>query len=576
MWAIQRRLGDGFGAFALSLAIGGQFAALPLCAQATDGSPPPQGAAAGTEAPAIRLNTVGYLPGRPMAASVAGATGAFQIRRLSDGAIVWEGELSPLRQNLDTAEELSIADFSALGFPPEGDYELIVADSGERVQFRIDDDLYREPFLLATRAMYLWRCGAPVSGDHDGAHFEHGPCHLEDAFLDFVGGGNNRRECVGGWHDAGDYNKYVVNAGATVGVMFRAWQDFGPAIEQVELNIPPADPPLPEFLAELKWELDWLLTMQADNGSVYHKVSAQNFGGMIPSDQDANPRYLVPWSSAATADFTAMMAQAARVFAPHNAEYAAKCQAAAERSQAFLMAHPEEHAADQTGFQTGGYHAPDADDRLWAVAELWETTGDETLLADLEKRIEASPSVDADWDWPNLKNLGLLTYLFSERQGRNPELVERVRKSLLRTADEIVATAATHGYARPLGTKYSWGCNGTVARQSLVLHAAYRLTDDEAYRNAILDGLNHLLGRNYFGRSFVTGLGERPPLHPHDRQSEGDAVDAPWPGYLVGGANPNATDWSDRMEDYRTNEIAINWNGALIYALASQLNPAPQ
>jgi len=556
MWAIQRQLGAGVVLF-----LGG---VLTAAAEETASEP---------ERPVIRLNTVGYLPESPMAATVAKEAGKFQVRRLADGAVVWEGELSPPRLNIDTGEELSTADFSGLGAAQPGDYELVVLSSGERVRFRIAADLYREPFRLATRAMYLWRCGTPVHGEYAGQHFEHGPCHMDDALLDLVGQPGVRGPMTGGWHDAGDYNKYVVNAGATVGVMFRAWEDFGPAIETVELDIPETTPRLPDFLAELKWELDWLRSMQAADGSVYHKVSSKNFGGMIASDKDADPRYVVPWSSAATADFTAMMAQAARIYEPYDAEFAAHCLDAAKRSYAFLQANPQEHKAEQREFQTGGYDAPDGDDRLWAAAEFWETTGDLAALSDLEKRIEATANVDVDWDWQNLKNLGLLTYLFSQREGRDAKLVERVRRNLIAAAGEIVAASKTHGYARPLGQKYYWGCNGTVARQAVVLQAAYRLTGDEAYRTATLDGLNHLLGRNYFGRSFMTGVGERPPLHPHDRQSEGDAVEAPWPGYLVGGANPKATDWTDRMEDYRTNEIAINWNGALIYALASQLEP---
>jgi endoglucanase len=85
----------------------------------------------------------------------------------------------------------------------------------------------------------------------------------------------------------------------------------------------------------------------------------------------------------------------------------------------------------------------------------------------------------------------------------------------------------------------------------------------------MLDAINHLLGRNPYGRSYVTGLGHRPPLFPHDRRSAGDNVVAPWPGYLVGGPWPGAGNWRDDQNDYRTNEIAINWNGALIYALAA-------
>jgi endoglucanase len=161
-----------------------------------------------------------------------------------------------------------------------------------------------------------------------------------------------------------------------------------------------------------------------------------------------------------------------------------------------------------------------------------------------------------------------LTYLSSSREGRDAALVASLRASLLATADEIVKTRAAHGYARPLGERYSWGGNGTVARQTLVLHAADRLDPKPEYRETALDALGYLFGRNPFGRSFVTGVGHQPPLHPHDRRSGADGIAEPWPGYLVGGPNPKATNWHDVEADYRTNEIAINWNGALIYALA--------
>jgi endoglucanase len=56
----------------------------------------------------------------------------------------------------------------------------------------------------------------------------------------------------------------------------------------------------------------------------------------------------------------------------------------------------------------------------------------------------------------------------------------------------------------------------------------------------------------------------------------------PWPGLLVGGAHKDSRDpeartnsevpvgkfWFDETGDYFVNEIAINWNAALIYALA--------
>ena len=79
---------------------------------------------------------------------------------------------------------------------------------------------------------------------------------------------------------------------------------------------------------------------------------------------------------------------AARVYHPFDAEFAARCLDAAEQSYQFLQAHPADHRPNQSAFATGGYDAPDSDDRLWAAAELWETTGKPEYLRDFEARIQ--------------------------------------------------------------------------------------------------------------------------------------------------------------------------------------------
>ncbi len=523
---------------------------------------------AAEETTKICLNTIGYPLDAEKKATVAAPCSQFAVWRVKDGSKVLEGPATGPVLNRDTQEQLYTADFSAL--KKAGEYQLDVPGVGRSAKFRVAVDVYKQPFYTVARGMYLWRCGTAVSGEHDGRTFAHGPCHMDDALLDFVGGGRQKKDGTKGWHDAGDYNKYVVNAGVTVGCMFRAWEDFGPQIRKIGLEIPESGGKTPDFLAEIKWELRWLLTMQAADGSVYHKLSTKTFGGFILPEREQTERYFTPWSSAATADFVAVTAMAARHFRPYEPELADRCLEAAKKSYQFLQARPEDHRADLTGFRTGAYQTRDPDDRLWAAAELWETTGNADVLRDFENRAKSIRGrVDQDWDWGNVKNLGLFTYLSSRRPGRDESLVELLRRSLLSTADGIVKTRNGHGYARPLGSRYYWGCNGSVARQVLVLQAAYGLSPKPQYRATALDALNHLFGRNCYGRSFVTGLGFRPPMHPHDRRCGGDDVDDPWPGYLVGGPHPRATSWQDVEKDYRTNEIAINWNAALIYALAA-------
>jgi endoglucanase len=314
--------------------------------------------------------------------------------------------------------------------------------------------------------------------------------------------------------------------------------------------------------------------MQHGDGSVAHKVSTLKFGGFILPERELEQRYFTSPSTAAAADFVAMLSQASRCFEPYDHGYARTCLEAARKTYGWLLSHTQNERANLTGFSTGAYQTGDADDRLWAAAELWQTTGDPDVLQDLETRLKTTgAAVRVDFDWGEVGNLGVITYVASLRQGRNEELLGLARTNMIATAERILKTGDAHGYARPLGTIYYWGCNGSVARQSLVLETAYRLTRDKSFRDAQLDALNHLFGRNVHGRSYVTGLGARPPMRPHDRRSGGDTVDEPWPGYLVGGPHPKPANWNDVQEDYRTNEIAINWNGALIYALAAVLEP---
>jgi endoglucanase len=559
----ENRQARRFGVFGLLLAIA--FSATAV--QAAD------------ESSTIRLNTVGYLPKAEKVVSIATPCTNFAVVRISDNSTVCAGKITGPVLDADTGESLYTADFSSV--KKTGDYRLVVPGVGRSAPFHISADVYREPYHTAMLGFYLWRCGIAVSSTYHGETFAHAACHTNDAWLDYVGGGHTHKDGGKGWHDAGDYNKYTVNAGVSVGVLFRAWEDFGPQLCKVRLDIPESGGKLPDFLAELKWEMDWLLTMQAPDGSVYHKLSTTQFGGFVLPEQETAERFFTPWGSEATADFVAMTAQAARIFQPYDAEFAHRCLQAAQKSYQFLQAHPEYHPADQTGFGTGLYEVNEPDhraggapqNRLWAAAELWETTGSPDVLRDLETRIRTvNGHVDADFDWDETKDLGLLTYLFSQRSGRDAALVNLVRSNLLATADGIVQTAKSDGYGRPLGSQYFWGCNGAVARQTVLLTAADRLSSGKGgYRAACLDALNHLFGRNCYGRSFVTGIGFQPPMHPHDRRSAADNVVDPWPGYLVGGPHPKATDWHDDQGDFKTNEIAINWNAALVYALAAFL-----
>jgi endoglucanase len=527
--------------------------------------------------PLLRMNSLGFLPTASKQVTITEGNRPYQVVRLSDKQVVLKGTSSKAKLNKDTGENVGTIDVSSLQQP--GQYRLEAGS--EAVDFLIADDAFNQAFYTVVRAMYLTRCGMEVSDDHQGKTYTHEGCHLHDAETDLVATTNTEHDATGGWHDAGDYNKYVVNAGVTVGMMLQAWDHYRDRLQSLKLNIPETDNSIPDYLDEIRWEIDWVLKTQLPDGSVSHKVTTKNFGGFVAPEKEDTPRFLTPWGSAATADFVAMTAGMSRAMKKYDGQYAAKCLGAARKSHEFLRAHPENHRADQKGFTTGRYDTDDGDDRLWAVAELWGATGEKSYLSELEHKIKQRiDEIDSDetivelsWDWGNVQNLGLFTYAFSEQPNRDPQLVARIQHDIIKVADRIVATARSHGYCRPLGDRYDWGCNGTVARLAVVLELADQLQPHAKYRNARVAIVDHLFGRNYYGRSFVTGLGANPPQFPHDRRNGINGFAEPWPGYLVGGAWPTATDWHDKQEDYRTNEIAINWNGALIYALAAFVEP---
>ena len=514
----------------------------------------------------IRLNSLGFLSDAEKKASLLENADQFLIKEARTNNVVFTGKATnPVTQE-DVKQTIWTADFSSVKNP--GVYYLEIPGKGRSVDFPIGDKVYNEAYVTAMRGFYLWRCGMEVSGDHNGIHYHQDACHLEDGYEDYVGNVGVQRDGTQGWHDAGDYGKYIVNAGITVGVLFMAWENFQP-LQSIALGLPETAPGYPEFLKEMKWETDWVLKMQYSDGSgrVSHKLTRTNFAGFIMPDADDGKRFFTEWSSAATADFVGMMAQAARIFKPYDAAYAQKCLDAAIVSYNFLEKNPEDKRFVQGDFSTGAYGTSDPDDRLWAAAEMWETTGEAKYLADFEKRAaDFEYKILENWDWQNISNLGMFTYALSKRSGKNNEVDNAIKQNIIAMGDQIAANTEKDVYGRPLPGRYFWGCNGGVARQTVILFAADKLSPNKKYETSALEIIGHLFGRNYYNRSYVTGLGINPPMLPHDRRSGADGIEAPWPGYLVGGGH-NAIDWVDLQESYSHNEIAINWQAPLVFAL---------
>ena len=540
----------------------------------------------------IKLNTVGYLVGRGKFASVPAdvTDSTFVVRDVATQEQIYSGSLSAnVTDVTDTGDSVRLADFTSVNEP--GAYVLEVSGLSASPPFEIGDTVYNDILKMTLVGLYGQRCGVSVTFDYDGDTFSHAACHRNDAQFDstMVTGMTGTQEATGGWHDAGDYGKYTVNGAFSVAFLLKAWEDFGQPLATVN-HIPHYTDSLPTILAEAKFQLDWLLKMQTTDGSVLHLVCPKVFpGDTISPEADRPPRYFLQPSTGATAYFTAAVAMASRVFRPFDDAYADNLLSAAQKGMAWLAANPSDiRAADgtqQAPFVAGGPYnvssGPGSPSRTWASIELWRANGDGDLTS-VESTLRTM-SVSGNWDWAGPGNFAMFDYAASDSTLRDAATLTAVQSAITSVADTLTSTAQTHGYGRALGAgSYYWGSNGLVARTVMNLQAAYHITSDAKYLDTATQQVDYLLGRNPFGRSLVTGLGYAPPVFPHHRPSNSDAVDEPWPGLLVGGANKDADDpqsqanpnvpagkaWYDLASDYYVNEIAINWNGALIYAVA--------
>src|ERR1041384_6032934 len=131
-------------------------------------------------------------------------------------------------------------------------------------------------------------------------------------------------------------------------MMLRAWESFEPRLRNLALQIPEHGGALPDYLAEIRWQYDWLLTMQYSetDGRVSHKLTSLDFAGFVMPEADAAPTYYSAHGSAATAAFVAAVAQGARVYRELDPALALRMLTGAQLSYAWLQQNTANGAPD--------------------------------------------------------------------------------------------------------------------------------------------------------------------------------------------------------------------------------------
>src|SRR6202167_1468062 len=545
-------------------------------------------AEASADTSSIVINQLGYLSDATKLATLRAPSATFKVRTYGNDAAVLQGKPGVPRDVPASGHRVQIADISMASQP--GLY-VLETDAGKSTLFEIGNDVYRNALWLTTRAFYGQRCGCKVDL---GNGYSHAACHLEAEFHQ-TSGKSGSCSSHGGWHDAGDYGRYVVNSGISTGTLLWTWEMANTAVRSLDLKIPESGGNLPDFLAEIRWNLDWMLSLQDADGGVWHKQTSENFCGFIMPEDDHLISYVIGTGSApykstsASADLAAVSAIAARCYGSFDDAYANRCMDAARRAFAWASKNPDVSFQNPSGIRTGDYGDKDCrDEMLLAAAELWRTSGEYQYRRAFEAgvaylRIDDGLRVKTP-AWNDLSALSLWTYAMADRKGGSSELLAQIRDSSVRAAENLVQNSRQNGYGNTLPlSDYVWGSNGVAGNHSLQLIVTDRLQRNEGFAHAAVQNLHYLIGRNCFDLSWVTQLGSKAFQHPHHRPSAADKMAAPWPGLLSGGPNAHPADrvaallpkgppmqmYKDDQAAYSLNEIAINWNAPLVFLLAS-------
>ncbi|MFS4483295.1 glycoside hydrolase family 9 protein [Hyunsoonleella sp. 2307UL5-6] len=535
----------------------------------------------------IRYNQLGYFSTREKTISLNSASNfspqSFSVLDANDN-VVLSGTSEVVRFWSDAQEYVSKVDVSEIS--TTGVYRLQINNS--EVNFNVGTDIYESISSASLKYYYFNRASTVISSTYGGVHARsmgHPDTNVRvhSSAASASRPTNTVISSPKGWYDAGDYNKYIVNSGISTYTLLAAFEHFDTYYKSKTLNIPETGGTLPDVLDEVKWNLDWMLTMQEPaDGAVYHKLTGLNFSGRIMPNNYNAQRYVVGKSTSAALNFAAVMAVASRVYAEYETElpgYSATLLNAAEAAYAWAEANPTQYFTNPSDVRTGEYGDGNVTDEFqWAAVELFVTTGN----TDYSNDINIFSIGNGTPSWQYTAPLALISILHHDTVFSS-NISNTARSTFLNTANTLKNGVENGAMNITMGTSnfdYVWGSNGVAANQVVLLIRAYELTDDESFLDAAYVAMDYLFGRNGTGYSYVTGFGDVSTTFPHHRVSDADGVAAPVPGMLSGGPNPgrqdgcsgyintsNAGSYVDDWCSYASNEVTINWNAPLAYAV---------
>lgn len=531
--------------------------------------------------PSVKIDQLGYTPTSTKRAIFSYNEGDFfNVVSIPSGQVVYTGAIIEQGYDMQSEDTVYYGDFSDL--TTVGTYRIETQIGGVSYEFTIAENPYDDLEKGLLYVMYLQRCGQTIASIIDG--YSHESCHDELAILDRDG---STIDVSGGWHDAGDYGRYV-NTGAKATLDLLLAYSIHPELFGDDTAIAESGNTIPDILDEARYELEWIMKMQKSDGSFYSKVATKVFADFISAEQDLDQLIILGEGRTDIAAYaSAVLAYASSIYEPFDASFASQLWQAAQSGYSYVSRVSGAYIIDETpdGYDMGTYNDTDDRDQRFLLETVMFMVGHDYAHLQNALRYLAMEDLDlSDAGWRNCGMYGLYFLALQSSQldqGQLDMIHERINESMTSIGNAIASSGYNYS-----NEGYGWGSNGDVANDALIMALIYDLTDSNMVQTMGMASIHYLLGQNSLNRCFVIGYGSYSPSTLHHRMAISHD-NARYSGALVGGPDAYCEDeianqycdmvapakaYYDDPNSYSTNEMAIYWNSSLLAALSILTN----
>ncbi len=463
---------------------------------------------------AVRYAYLGWWAGDLGAVDYADFT-RFDVVDEKSGKVVTNGLLT-LRSAADerSGEKVWQMDLSGLAVGPA--YHVRVPGLGRSATFAVGGKAIRDLYYHTARVFFHQRCGQELKAPF--SDFPREACHLqvyEGGYL--VGNPNYRpkpgeavREFRGGYHDAADDDCFTYHLRATAQAL-AVYEQYPKLFKDKDLNLPESGNGIPDVLDEAWWALEFYLTNQrADGGILKGRGNDQDAMRDWERKYKSRPAFgNFPPTPMSCTEYAAVAAQLARSLRPYDAARADRLVKSADRAVNWADQHPE-NPPDKSApaFQ------------VWALAELFRTTGEKRYNDRVVSLAATGAFKPLHGSLAQYSPVFKWAYATCERPGTDAALRKELRDSIVTSAGFQMRGTESNVYRMGhVKGALGWGNGNGGGHYADVCLRAYWLTGDRAYLNTVALNADFQLGANPLSKTFISGLGVRPPTQPQINKS---------------------------------------------------------